>query len=531
MASKKSKSAPTDEELLAQFEDLGAEGPASKVSKTSASKAPTKHVAAPAQSEQDLLAELNNLATQRPISRPSTPSFKATAVGNAGNKSPKRISTTTPTPGGRSSEERLSTGHGARKSGESTRSIHQSFTPATTEESPEPEAKPLTSTSSGGGWWGGLLSSATAAVNQAQAVVKEIQKNEEAQRWAEQMKGNVGALKGFGKCSMFRLFLADLTWVLGGDLRSLALPTFQNILQTIAPPISSHERLQIHITHDLSGYPTLDPLIYSVFSRVMSQVEGGELMVVQKGKEASPRRGSEHGASGKQVSGWNDGPWWRSTDKRSINAVKGILEGSKLARASAESYSAEYFAASGGVEEAAKQATEKLSESNPTRDSDIFLSIQTICQPTPNGLFAAGQSSEKESTSIKEADEAMVAEEVLFAVCLHDPIYGIAFHALSQHIPSQWVDWLDASSSADGLLPESIAEIIESGGVDPREWVAEWIEETLTLAIGVVAQRYVARRMGVGEGGVGKGKMKADRGAGETIECGGGEAARAIGGM
>ena len=105
----------------------------------------------------------------------------------------------------------------------------------------------------------------------------------------------------------------------------MALPTFQNILQTIAPPISSHERLQIHITHDLSGYPTLDPLIYTVFSRVMSQVEGGDLMVIQKGQEASPRRGSDLSKSARPMGGWNDGPWWRSADQRSINAVKKIL--------------------------------------------------------------------------------------------------------------------------------------------------------------------------------------------------------------
>ncbi len=254
-------------------------------------------------------------------------------------------------------------------------------------------------------------------------------------------------------------------------------------------------------------------------------------MVVQKGKEASPRRGSEHGVSGKPVSGWNDGPWWRSTDKRSVNAVKGVVEGSKLARASAESYAAEHFALTGGVEEAAKQATETLSESNPTRNSDIFLSIQVISQPAPEGLFAAGQSSEKGTSAVKEVEETKVAEETIFAIYLHDPIHGIAFHALSQYVPSQWLDWLDASSSTDGALPESIAEIIESGGVDPREWVAEWIEENLTLAVGIVAQRYVARRMGVGEGGVRKGKMRADKGAGETVESGGGEAARAIGGM
>ena len=63
-------------------------------------------------------------------------------------------------------------------------------------------------------------------------------------------------------------------------------------------------------------------------------------------------------------------------------------------------------------------------------------------------------------------------------------------------------------------------------GVDPREWVAEWVEETLSLAAGVVAQRYVARRMGVGEGGVGKGKMRAEQAS--TVESGAGEAARAM---
>jgi Family of unknown function (DUF5427) len=197
MASKKSKSAPTDEELLAQFEDLGREAPALKPAKKDPSKASAIQTSAPAHSEQDLLAELDGLATQRSGSRPSSPSVKSTAVSGAGAKSPKRTSTT-PTLGRRPSEEKSALGTQPRKSGESTRSFHQSFTPATTEESPEPEVKPAATHSSGGGWWGGLLSSATAAVSQAQAAVKEIQKNEEAQRWAEQMRGNVGALKGLG---------------------------------------------------------------------------------------------------------------------------------------------------------------------------------------------------------------------------------------------------------------------------------------------------------------------------------------------
>ena len=196
-----SKKAPADD-LLAQLDDLGAQAPSSKPSKTPATRQ-SKQTSVSGQTEQDLLAELDNLA-QRPASRPGTPSLKSTTIPS-GNRSPKRTSTATPPPGNRSSEEKSASGSAPRKSGESTRSFHQSqtvFTPATTteEESPEPEPAPAPApVSSGGGWWGGLLSTATAAVSQAQAAVKEIQRNEEAQRWAEQMRGNVGALRGFGK--------------------------------------------------------------------------------------------------------------------------------------------------------------------------------------------------------------------------------------------------------------------------------------------------------------------------------------------
>jgi len=331
-------------------------------------------------------------------------------------------------------------------------------------------------------------------------------------------------------------------YVLGGDLRSIALPTFTSIIHTLAPPISSHERLQIHITHDLSGYPTLDPIIYAVFSRVMSQVEGGDLLVIQKGQEAAPRRESDVGRSNNRVTGWNDGPWWRVnsvSNPRSINAVRGAVEGSKLARASAEGYAADYFSSRGGVEEAAKQATEDLSESNPVRSSDIFLAIQAVGQTASKDLFVASSANEMEENAQGAVDSTDTNnDDVAFAIYLHDPIHGIAFQSMSQPIPQQWIDWLDAvpgqsnpESEETGrpVLPDSIAEIIESGGVDPREWVSEWIEELLTLGVGVVAQRYVARRMGVGEGGVGRGKMRAEKMV--SIEQGGGEAARALGGM
>lgn len=320
----------------------------------------------------------------------------------------------------------------------------------------------------------------------------------------------------------------------------MAIPTVTSLIHTLAPPISSHERLQIHVTHDLSGYPGVDPLVYSVFSRVMAQVEGGDLLVVQRGQESAPKRGLDFGGS---PAGWRDGPWWRTVTPgtpRSISAIPGAVEATKLARASAESYATEFFTARGGVEEAAKQATEVLSESNPVRSSNIFMSIQAISQTSSTELFQAGPSTENATppgvVDVPEATE----EEISFALYLHDPVHGIAFHTISQTIPQKWINWLDGAAPAPedpnaedaqvprAVVPEEIAEIIENDGVDPREWVSEWIEDTLSLAIGIVAQRYVARRMGVGEAGMTKGKMRAEQASATVVESNAGEAARAL---
>ncbi|KAJ5085875.1 hypothetical protein N7532_010646 [Penicillium argentinense] len=501
---------PTSDELLAQFDNLGIDQ-SDKGSKRV--PAPAAPAADNAKAEQeDILAELDHLATQRPSSGPGTPRLSSDKA---------RSSTRSPRPSAtidRASEDKT---RQSEETGRSSRAGVKQEQPKT-----EPEEAAPQQQQEGGGWWGGIFATAsataTAAMKQAEAAVKEIQNNEEAQRWAQQMKGNVGALRDFG-----------------GELRNMAIPTFTNLIHTLAPPISSHERLQIHVTHDLSGYPGVDPLVYAVFSRVMAQVEGGDLLVIQRGQESAPKRGLDVGGYISSA-GWSDGPWWRTVTPgtpRTINAVPGTIEGSKLARASAESYATEYFASRGGIEEAAKQASEVLSESNPVRSSDIFLAIQAIRQTVSTDLFQAGASGEKPTTP-GAVDTPEPEEEISFALYLHDPVHGIAFHTISQPVPQQWIEWLDASAPAPenpdaedaqvprAVVPEAIAEIIESGGVDPREWVAEWIEETLSLAAGVVAQRYVARRMGVGEGGIGKGKMRAEQAT--TVESGAGEAARAL---
>ena len=248
-------------------------------------------------------------------------------------------------------------------------------------------------------------------------------------------------------------------------------------------------------------------------------------MVIQRGQESTQKRGDDTGFTGSSSSGWSDGPWWRqATEARNLGAVKGLVEGTKLSKVSAESYATDYFAPRGGLEEAAKQATEVLSESNPVRSSDIFLAIQAISQTSPNDLFGGPTSEPKNDEGVVEPEED--DELISFAIYLHDPIHGITFHTVTQTLPQKWTEWLDASATSESVesrLPDEIAEIVNTGGVDPREWVAEWVEEVLTLGVGVVAQRYVARRMGVGLGGIGISKEIQ-----EALESGGGEAARAV---
>ncbi|GAW11618.1 hypothetical protein ANO14919_009650 [Xylariales sp. No.14919] len=514
MSSKRSK-ATTDDELGELFEGIGDDSAVKKSTKAKSTTKPRSD-----KPEEDILAELENeLGGEKPA-RPHTPRIK-------------RTSTATPPPAATATAPRLSEDRSTaatRKSADSTRSFHASFTPSATSsdlqdaEKRGPVEQTAPAPASGGGWWGGIFATATAtasaAMKQAEAAYKEIQQNEDAKKWADQVRGNVGALRG-----------------LGDDLRHRAMPTFANILHTLAPPISSHERLLIHITHDIVGYPSLDPLIYGVFSRVMSQVEGGDLLVIQRGHENTARRSSDAAFFGgsSHSAGWRDGPWWRQVDSpRDLGAVKGLLEGTKLCRANAESYSNDYLAASGGVSEAQRRALEPLSEDNPVRTSDIFLAVQAIVVEADSALFTGSTANEAEKEASAVADDS-TDTQVCFAVYVLDPVHDIVYSTISQNIPLGWIRWLDAPTpltpaseseqpAPEALnVPDEIREIVESGGVDPREWVAEWVEETLSLSIGVVAQRYVARRMGVGEGGLGKGKQRIEA----LVQEGAGEAARA----
>lgn len=135
-------------------------------------KAPTKSAE---DNEDDPLAEFRNLSS-RPAqtSRSSTPhvsTISSSAASIRKNTPPSSRS-------GRSSEEKPAASDS--KSSTTTNAAADSVPAA-------------------GSWWGGISSFASAAVKQARGAVEEIQKNEEALKWAEQVRGNYGTLRGLGQ--------------------------------------------------------------------------------------------------------------------------------------------------------------------------------------------------------------------------------------------------------------------------------------------------------------------------------------------
>jgi len=217
-----------DEELLAELESLGLEDPSSTSSSTPVPPSPSKPPAAPSKppsssskplpgaasaaavEDDDVLRDLQAQLAVKPTgtSRPSTPRGSSSTT-SGGSKRAEHTPVSAGPPSGRTSEERVRVGGNgivptaARTSGEG-RAYHQGVTPEPAKQMAREEERKVESSGGsggGGGWWGGfggLLSTATAAVKQAETLAKEISGNEEAQRWADQVRGNMKNLQSFG---------------------------------------------------------------------------------------------------------------------------------------------------------------------------------------------------------------------------------------------------------------------------------------------------------------------------------------------
>ncbi|KZP00775.1 hypothetical protein CALVIDRAFT_533108 [Calocera viscosa TUFC12733] len=319
---------------------------------------------------------------------------------------------------------------GARGSTDSARSNRASPIPSARQQAQQAAASQASghqhTPSQSGGWgWsgvGGLWSTASTALQQARSVAeeqaKQLQGNEQAKKWTEGVMGYVKS--------------ANLD-KLSQDLRTAGITTFTDILNAVAPPIAEHEVIQVWLSHDMHGYEGVESLVYRSLTKIMEQVDGGDL-VVNKGNESKPKDGAAY------------------EGERDLNAVEGYEQALKLAQANLEDM----------IKSHAEKPTSSraVSQQNPTTYSSVFLRIQPFFMSLSLDPSATGEN-------------APAKRQLQFLLHLSDPTHTLLHTQITQGVPVEWLDiW------------------------DDNEWVEDIVVEAIRVGVEVIGQEYVVARMG-----------------------------------
>lgn len=244
------------------------------------------------------------------------------------------------------------------------------------------------------------------------------------------------------------------------------------------------EVLRIHLVHDLVNFSQLQYNVEQKFDQVLSsQVQGGIRIFVD-----------QWGHPHKSGSGKDDS-LTRTTTQHKLNIFSGkIADGEKLAFANLDNAIKLFDKAHEEYMKQQKESQDHSEDDSNAKDriSDIFMSILPIAVPG-NHAKAAGD--------IITTD-AVHAGNFSFTIILKDISNDVSTITRSQGFPMKWVGWLEGESD---WKPKREWETSKSANdededdeeiVDPGDWVREWIEDGLTLSLGVVAQNYVIERMG-----------------------------------
>ncbi|CCM02176.1 uncharacterized protein FIBRA_04255 [Fibroporia radiculosa] len=354
---------------------------------------------------------LNTAHIDRPLSRAGTPTVR---------KSTERVKLGAPAPSLLPSAPSPLPAIQRTESGSSSSRVSLSATIKT-----EPQSQPQVNESASGGWgWGNVWSSASAAIQQARTVVderiKELPKNEQARKWGE------GVLEYARSAQLDKL---------GNDFKRVGLSTLTDLLNVVAPPISEHEVIQVWLSHDMIGYDGVETLVYRALSRIMEQVEGGDL-VVNRGDESRPKESSD--------------------SKRELNAVEGLEAAIKLAQANLEE----------AIKRNAQPAPTQSSAQNPTTYSYVYLRIQPYLTTYSLSPPAEVDDSASSPASVDQTS-------LQFLLYLTDPTHQLSHSTTTQAVPGKWLDlW------------------------DQYEWVEDLVVEAIRVGVEVLGQEYIVSRMG-----------------------------------
>ncbi|KAH9853143.1 maintenance of telomere capping protein 1 [Lenzites betulinus] len=295
------------------------------------------------------------------------------------------------------------------------------------------DAQPASGSAAGGWGWGSVWSTASTALQQAKSVVdeqvKNLPKNEQARKWGE------GVLEYAKAAQLDKL---------SQDFKRVGLSTLTDILNVVAPPISEHEVIKVWLSHDMQGYEGVETLTYRALSRIMEQVEGGDL-VVNRGDESRPKDTAD--------------------TKRDLNAVEGYEAALKLAQANLEDLM---------KRNANPEQTPLSSAQNPTTYSYVYLRVQPFTTTYALPQLHADNDAAAASTPTTQSS-------LQFLICLSDPHHNMIHSTVSQSVPTKWLElW------------------------DEYDWVEDLVVEAIRIGVEVIGQEYIGSRMGWDKKAAGK---------------------------
>jgi hypothetical protein len=234
----------------------------------------------------------------------------------------------------------------------------------------------------------------------------------------------------------------------GNDLLTQANSTFTTIINTVAPPISEHETLELWLAHPMVGYDGVEGVVYRAWNTILEQTESGELVI----NWSPPTEGLQTERSFNPVEGWAAG-WEKADEGMSALKTRAI---SKARKPEAEG-------------EFDGQILD-LTPEGPVTTVPVYLFVQPVLAPLPVPEPALRLDN--------TAAPSPPPSHLYFVAQLHDPVHGIRFTTTSQPAPA---DWLRVE-------------------YDRSDWVEERLVEILRNTTEILAQDYVATRMALKPG-------------------------------
>jgi hypothetical protein len=207
-------------------------------------------------------------------------------------------------------------------------------------------------------------------------------------------------------------------------------------LETVAPPISEHELVEVWLAYDMVGYTGLEALVYRAFARVMEHTESGQVVV--RNPETDDKKPAVDPAH------------------RDLNMCDSFVDGTKLAKANIDHLVKQHYQ---------PNSTEKKEAYNPQSGA-----IPVIHCP----VFMAIQPVKMTMTPIDEEDTE--TSQLSFIILMVDPTHNLKFKTYSQSLPLNWLE-----------IP-----------YEENEWVEDKMVDIIRMSITSIAQDYVWTRMSGG---------------------------------